>query len=72
MELDDGNSFSYAVAIQFPQIFGEQIIKTQFAPYDSTPQLLNPNEIGRPDILEVMKENIKKYGRSDQGGTLIE
>jgi len=28
MEIDDGNSFSYAVVVQFPTIFFGQMIKT--------------------------------------------
>ena len=47
MEIDDGNSFSYAVVVQFPVLFHQQVIKTQFAPYEAMPQLVNPAELGR-------------------------
>lgn len=50
MEIDEGNSFSYAVVVQFPTIFFAQMIKNQFAPYDAVPHLLNPAELGRHDI----------------------
>jgi hypothetical protein len=35
MEVDDGNSFSYTVIVQFPSVFSQQIVKTQFANYDA-------------------------------------
>jgi hypothetical protein len=37
MEVDEGNSFSYAVIVQFPVQFYQQTIKTQFAKYDCVP-----------------------------------
>lgn len=37
MEIDDGNSFSYVVVVAFPAIFYNQVVKTQFAPYDALP-----------------------------------
>ena len=54
MEIDDGNSFSYAVVVQFPTIFKNQVVKTQFAPYDSLPLLINPLELGRKDYMNVL------------------
>ena len=47
MEIDEGNSFSYIISVQFVQLFMEQVVMSQFAPYDAMPHLLNPNEIGR-------------------------
>ena len=72
MEIDDGNSFSYAVVVQFPSVFFNQMIKTQFAPYDAIPQILNPAELGRSDITEVIAANMKKYGKGPPGSTLLE
>ena len=72
MEIDDGNSFSYQVVTRFPSLFFGQMIKTQFAPYDAVPQILNPREIGRTDIQEIMEKNIKKYGKGPPGSTLLE
>ena len=34
--------------------------------------MLNPEEIGRQDIYEVVKENQVKYGRQPAGSTLLE
>ena len=42
MEVDNGNSFSYAIIVQFPTIFFTQVIKTQFAYVDSVPNKMNP------------------------------
>jgi hypothetical protein len=72
MEIDEGNSFSYAVVVQFPTIFFTQMIKNQFAPYDAVPQILNPAELGRHDISEVLEANQKKYGKGTPGSTLLE
>ena len=47
MEVDEGNSFSYSVIVQFPTIFNSQMIKTQFAPYDGVPVLLDPADLGQ-------------------------
>jgi hypothetical protein len=63
MEIDDGNSFSYAVVVAFPTLFKSQVIKTQFAPYDAIPNIINPLEVGRRDYMKVLEENIQKYGR---------
>ena len=41
MEVDEGNSFSYSVVVQFPTIFNAQMIKSQFAPYDGVPTMLD-------------------------------
>ena len=48
------------------------MVKSQFAPYDPRPIMLNPEEIGRQDIYEVVKENQIKYGRQPAGSTLLE
>jgi len=48
------------------------MIKTQFAPYDAIPQILNPAELGRNDITEVIAANMKKYGKGPPGSTLLE
>jgi hypothetical protein len=48
------------------------MIKTQFAPYDAVPQILNPSELGRRDIEEVIEANQKKYGKGPPGSTLLE
>ena len=42
MEVDNGNSFSYAIIIQFPATFLQQVLKTQFAYVDSVPTKINP------------------------------
>lgn len=63
MEVDDGNSFSYTVIVHFPTVFGTQVVKTQFAPYDSLPTLQNPNQLGL-DVQKVLDENQTKYGKS--------
>lgn len=42
MEVDNGNSFSYAIIIQFPTTFLQQVLKTQFAYVDSVPTKVNP------------------------------
>lgn len=34
--------------------------------------MLNPEEIGRADIFEVMEQNMKKYGKNPAGSTLLE
>lgn len=57
MEIDEGNSFSYAVVVQFPTIFFAQMIKNQFAPYEAVPQMLNPAELGKEDIKEILEMN---------------
>ena len=72
MEMDDGNSFSYNVTIEFPKIFNRQVIKTQFMPYDSIPQLLNPAEIGNRDPMGLLEENKKKYGNAEAGSSNLE
>lgn len=72
MEIDDGNSFSYSVVTHFPTTFFSQMIRTQFAPYDAVPQILNPAELGRTDIMEVIAQNQKKYGKGAPGSTLLE
>lgn len=46
MEVDDGNSFSYTVIVQFPTIFAGQVLQTQFANYDCQPSLQNPAQLG--------------------------
>lgn len=48
------------------------MVKTQFAPYDAVPQVLNPAELGRLDISNVIENNIKKYGKGAPGSTLLE
>ena len=47
MEVDEGNSFSYSVVVQFPTIFNAQMIKSQFAPYDGVPTMLDPADLGQ-------------------------
>ena len=37
MKIDNGHSFSYSISVFFPQKFQDQVIKTQFAPYDAIP-----------------------------------
>ena len=34
--------------------------------------MLNPEEVGRSDIFEVMEANMKKYGKNPAGSTLLE
>jgi hypothetical protein len=36
------------------------------------PQLLNPSELGRRDIQDVIESNQKKYGKGAPGSTLLE
>lgn len=61
MEVDDGNSFSYIVVVSFPSIFGQQVVKTQFMPYDALPTFQNPQNLCR-DLTTVLEENKRKYG----------
>lgn len=42
MEMDNGNSFSYSIIVQFPTIFLTQVLKSQFAYVDSVPTKINP------------------------------
>jgi hypothetical protein len=35
IEIDDGTSFSYRIMMFFPQQFQEQVLQSQFAPYDA-------------------------------------
>jgi hypothetical protein len=60
------------VVTRFPTLFFSQVIRSQFAPYDAVPQILNPAELGRRDIQEIMERNIKKYGKGAPGSTLLE
>lgn len=72
MESDNGNSFSYAIIVQFPTIFLNQVILNQFAYYDAIPSKLNPRFLGNKNIQAVMQRNMKKYGRTSGGNTLLE
>lgn len=73
MEVDDGNTFSFAVFVSFPDLFEKQAIKTQFAPYEAVPQMLKPSKLnGVNDYEEVLKVNLKKYGKLIPVPTLIE
>ena len=72
MDKDNGHNFSYAVIRDFPKYFAEQVVKSQFAPYDALPSLLNPATLGTVDIKTVLRTSQKKYGRSQGGNTLLE
>lgn len=50
MEVDNGNSFSYGIIVQFPTIFTQQVIKNQFAYVDSVPTKVNPRQLGKKNI----------------------
>lgn len=50
MEVDNGNSYSYNVIVQFPTYFYAQVIKNQFAPYDAVPALINPAHLGKKNL----------------------
>ena len=50
MEIDNGNSFSYAVVIRFPTIFLNQVVRQQFAYYDAIPSRINPRDLGKKNI----------------------
>ena len=72
MEVDNGNSFSYAIIVQFPTIFFTQVIKTQFAYVDSVPNKMNPAQLGKKNIQKVLQRNMKKYGKLTGSNTLLE
>lgn len=57
MELDNGNSFSYQIIVQFPTFFHSQVLRSQFAPYDAMPNLLHPAQLGKKNIAKVIKRN---------------
>jgi len=44
----------------------------QFAYYDAIPSKLNPRFLGNKNIQAVMQRNMKKYGRTSGGNTLLE
>ena len=66
MEMDDGNSFSYNVTVKFPVFFKDQMIRTQFAPYDAVPEQINPQNVGRDDFETLRQEKIKKQWEDRQ------
>ena len=72
MEVDNGNSFSYQIIVQFPSLFTAQILKTQFAYVDSVPTKINPNQLAKKNIQKVLKRNMKKYGKTTGANTLLE
>ena len=72
MELDNGNSFSYSIIVQFPTIFLSQVLKSQFAYVDSVPTKINPRHLGTKNIQKVLQRNMKKYGRTSGTNTLLE
>ena len=72
MEMDNGNSFSYAVIVNFPKIFMEQVIRQQFAYYDAVPSRINPRDLGKKNIQAILQRNMKKYGRTTGANTLLE
>ena len=50
MEVDNGNSFSYNIRVQFPAMFLKQVIKNQFAYVDSVPRKIDPSQLGKKNI----------------------
>lgn len=54
MELDNGNSFSYQIIVQFPTFFHTQVLRSQFAIYDAIPSLLHPGQLGKKKIQKVL------------------
>ena len=72
MEVDNGNSFSYGIIVQFPTIFLQQVLKNQFAYVDSVPTKVNPKQLGRKNIQKVLQRNMKKYGKTTGANTLLE
>lgn len=72
MEVDNGNSFSYGIMVQFPSIFLHQVLKNQFAYVDSVPTKLNPKQLGKKKIQKVLQRNMKKYGKTTGANTLLE
>lgn len=72
MEVDNGNSFSYQIIVQFPTLFQAQVIKTQFAYVDSVPTKLNPKQLGKKNLQKVLQRNMKKYGKTTGANTLLE
>lgn len=72
MEVDNGNSFSYGIMVQFPSIFLHQVLKNQFAYVDSVPTKVNPRQLGKKNIQKVLQRNMKKYGKTTGANTLLE
>lgn len=72
MEVDNGNSFSYGIIVQFPTIFLQQVIKSQFAYVDSVPTKVNPKQLGKKNLQRVLQRNMKKYGKTTGANTLLE
>ncbi len=72
MEVDNGNSFSYSIIVQFPNLFLNQVLKTQFAYVDSVPTKVNPKQLAQKNIQKVLKTNMKKYGKTTGANTLLE
>jgi len=72
MEVDNGNSFSYSIIVQFPTMFLSQVLKTQFAYVDSVPTKVNPKQLAKKNIQKVLKRNMKKYGKTTGANTLLE
>ena len=72
MEADNGNSFSYAIIVQFPALFGAQVIRSQFAYVDAVPQRINPRHLGKKNIQKVLQRNMRKYGKTTGANTLLE
>ena len=54
MEVDNGNGFSYSIIVEFPRMFSEQVIKTQFAYVDSVPNKINPEQLGKKNLRKVL------------------
>ena len=50
MEVDNGNSFSYAVIVRFSEHFFKQVVRQQFAYYDAIPSRINPSDLGKKNI----------------------
>ena len=72
MEVDNGNSFSYSIIVQFPTMFYQQVIKSQFAYVDSVPTKINPEQLGKKKLQKVLQRNMKKYGKTTGANTLLE
>ena len=50
LELDNGNSFSYQIIVQFPIFFHTQVVRSQFALYDAVPSMIHPGQLGKKNL----------------------
>jgi hypothetical protein len=48
------------------------VLRSQFALYDAIPSLIHPGQLGKKNIQGVLQRNLKKYGKTSGGNTLLE